>query len=316
MGRNALNGLKTAIAKTPNKIIQNIAINKTETKVMYPKQDLKIYDGIVENEKQIYLAVKEYIKSMNEKIDIVAFDESNKKIIVEAFKFMKKNKYDFYTSYNIFDVFNFVKIPNKNFNMLQTEVTQKLYKFVMGEIPSENELQDKRPVACVSWYDAIYFCNKLSELTGKTPVYTVDNKSNVNDWNYTPHKGYSINGVISQNINANGYRLPTVSEWKYAARGGKDFLFSGSDNIDEVAWYYKNSDKKTHEVGKKKANGYGLHDMSGNVSEWCWDSVGNRRFICGGNFSCDIRLLIIDSEIDYHPASEWERFGFRIIVPQ
>ena len=74
------------------------------------------------------------------------------------------------------------------------------------------------------------------------------------------------------NRSANGYRLPTEAEWEYCARGGEEHLYSGSDNIDEVAWYDNNSGDETHGVGQKKSNGFGLYDMSGNVDEWVWDT--------------------------------------------
>lgn len=294
-------------------VVQNIALNKIESKVMKPQYDLKIYDGIVENEKNIYLAVNEYIKSFNKKIDTVAFDESNKKIIVEAFEFMTKSKVDFYAAYNIYDVFNFVIIPNKKIKMLQTEVTQKLYKFVMGENPSY-ELQEKRPVENVSFYDAIYFCNKLSAMLRLVPVYSVDGITDVTKWDYVPHKENVLAGKIEQNLNANGYRLPTVEEWKYAARGGEDFKYAGSNNIDEVAWYTNNSNYKTHEVGKKYANGYGLFDMSGNVGEWCWDhKYYSYPCFCGGSCSHEAEGSKVDSKINYYAEAQDDIIGFRIV---
>ena len=307
-----------------DKIVQNIALNKTESKVMSPKQDLRIYDGIVEKEKNVCLAVKEYTTSLNEKIDTVGFDENKKKLIVEVFELAKRNHLEFNTFYKVYDALKFVKIPDKKINMLQTEVTQYIYEIVMGENPSnfkgdrkppaEGELQEKRPVEYVSFYDAIYFCNKLSTMFGLIPVYSVDGITDVTKWNYVPHKEYELEGKIEQNLNANGYRLPTVEEWQYAARGGKYFNYAGSNNIDAVAWYEENSNAKTHEVGKKKANGYGLYDMSGNVFEWCWDSrYGGYRYYCGGSWFDDTYYCEVDYGYDRPAKSQITNIGFRIV---
>ena len=270
-----------------DKVVQNIAINKTEAKVMNPKQDLKIYDGIVEKEKKL-------AKGMG-----------------------------FIKLCNFYDALKFVKIPyeNKIIKMLQTEVTQYLYEFVMGENPSyfnrnpaEGELQEKRPVEYVSFYDAIYFCNKLSTMFGLVPVYCVNGETDVTKWNYVPHKEYELEGKIEQNLNANGYRLPTVEEWQYAARGGEGFDYAGSNNINEVAWYDRNSNDETHEVGKKKANGYGLFDMSGNVFEWCWDSnyYGNR-YCCGGSWGYYAYGSEVDCLINDLAEHQRSNIGFRIV---
>ena len=311
-----------------DKVVQNIAINKTEAKVMNPKQDLKIYDGIVEKEKNVCLAVKEFITFLNEKIDTVAFDENKKKVILEAFKLAKRNHLEFNTFCKAYDALKFVKIPGKNINMLQTEVTQQLYEFVMGENPSrfkgeynapvKGEIQKLRPVEQVSWYDAIYFCNLFSELFLLTPVYSVNGETDVTKWNYVPHKMHELEGEIEQNLNANGYRLPTVEEWKYAARGGEDFYYAGSNNIDEVAWYNRNSNDKTHEVGKKKANGYGLFDMSGNVAEWCWDPIYyyNDRYYGGGSCGSGTDDCFIVINIGAKPKSQYKFLGFRIVCSQ
>lgn len=162
-----------------------------------------------------------------------------------------------------------IPIPNKNFMMLSTEITQEQYMMVMGENPSEFKRNNK-PVENVSWYDAIYFCNKLCELFGYTPVYAVDGNSDVSWWNYNPHQEEDINGKITQDSNANGFRLPTDKEWDYAAKGGQDYKYAGSNNYDEIGWYDENSNNKTHSVAQKKPNGYGLYDMCGNVWEWVW----------------------------------------------
>lgn len=166
---------------------------------------------------------------------------------------------------------DFVEIPGMNFKMLKTEVTQKMYKSVMGENPSRFTLDDNRPVECVSMYDAIYFCNKLSVMYGKEPVYIVNGESDVTKWGYVSGYDDYIEGEILQNPDANGYRLPTQDEWIYAAKGGEDYIYAGSNNPFEVGWSAANCYGSTRPVGGLYQNGYGLYDMSGNVNEWVWE---------------------------------------------
>lgn len=211
-----------------------------------------------------------------------------------------------------------IAVPGKEFSILATEVTQELYESVMGENPSKFNGEKNLPVEQVSWYDAVYFCNKLSAKCGLTPVYAVDGKTDVEKWSYAPHKGNKITGTVSQteNANANGYRLPTVEEWQYAAKGGQEFKYSGSGNLDEVGWYSENSGDKTHPVAQKDPNGYGLYDMSGNVWEWCWDSnpnISEYRCNCGGSWCSNVYGCEVDYKYWLNANIISNNLGFRIV---
>ena len=205
-----------------------------------------------------------------------------------------------------------VEIPGLNIKMLKTEVTQELYESVMGPSP-KTFVGPNRPIENISWYDAIYFCNKLSEMKGKEPVYVVDGAIDVTKWNYTPHEGETIEGNITQDKYASGFRLPTQAEWEYAARGGENYTYAGSDDLDEVGWYYDNSDNKTHSVAQKKANGYGLYDMSGNVWEWVWDSSDGFRYNCGGCYYSSARGCEVGYRSYDIAYSRDNRIGFRLV---
>ena len=143
------------------------------------------------------------------------------------------------------DTFNDEKpmhdVTLSSYSIGETPVTQELWQAVMGSNPSYYK-GAQRPVENVSWNDCQEFIRKLNSLTGKR------------------------------------FRLPTEAEWEYAARGGKQskgYKYSGSNNIDDVAWYNDNSGSKTHPVATKQPNELGLYDMSGNVWEWCYDREGD-----------------------------------------
>lgn len=209
-----------------------------------------------------------------------------------------------------------IAVPGKEFSILATEVTQELYESVMGENPSNFKEEKNLPVEQVSWYDAVVFCNKLSAKCGLTPVYAVDGETDAGKWSYAPHKGNKITGTVSQTENANGYRLPTVEEWQYAAKSGHEFVYSGSDKLDEVGWYSENSGDKTHPVAQKDPNGYGLYDMSGNVYEWCggpYPNYSKSRYCCGGSWSSNADDCEVGDKREADANNTNRNFGFRIV---
>ena len=176
------------------------------------------------------------------------------------------------------------------------EVTQELWEAVMGSNPSYF-IGAQNPVEYVSWNDCQNFIKKLSSLTGMT------------------------------------FRLPTEAEWEYAARGGKKSLhykYSGSGNIDDVAWYYDNSGSSTHAVGTKTANELGIYDMSGNVWEWCSDwyggysagaqtnpqgpSTGSYRVLRGGSWNDGARYCRVSNRRSLDPVFSNNYSGLRLVL--
>lgn len=259
------------------KVTQTSNLNNKQPRTMKPEQDLRIVDGVAEKEKKFFSDLKVFFSKGLDLNSSIA--EVNK-------------KYEFERLYRELE---FVKIPGKTYSVMKTEVTQKLYKTIMGTNPSGFK-GNYNPVENVSWYDAVEFCNALSKKIGYEPVYTIDGSS------------------VTWNKNANGFRLPTVEEWQYAARGGQNYYYSGSDNLDSVGWYSRNSEDTTHPVAQKNPNGYGLYDMSGNVWEWCWDSDGYyKRYNCGGSWSYDDNYCKVDSRSSYNAGFRISSIGFRLV---
>ncbi len=176
------------------------------------------------------------------------------------------------------------------------EVTQKQWVEIMGSNPSYFK-GDNLPVEKVSWDDIQEFLRKLNAKTGMS------------------------------------FRLPTEAEWEFAAHGGnssRGYKYSGSDNIDSVAWYYDNSGNKTHPVGTKSPNELGIYDMSGNVCEWCQDwfdanyysnsplsnpkgpSSGAYRVLRGGSWNINARYCRVSFRNNNAPGNGRDYCGFRL----
>lgn len=184
------------------------------------------------------------------------------------------------------------------FRLSKFQVTQKSYASIMGKSPA-TFVGDDRPVENVSWYDAIGFCNALSDAADLARAYVV---------------GENLDDVLI-NENANGYRLPSDGEWQFAALGGQEKPRYGE--VGDVAWYKENSGGETHPVGLKQPNAYGLHDMLGNVWEWCFDVYdaevyGTYRVFRGGGWNDPERGCLATNRRRSHPTYGIDDVGFRL----
>jgi len=189
------------------------------------------------------------------------------------------------------------QVTLSSFYIAKYPVTQKQWMALMGENPSVYK-GDDMPVNNITWHKTQYFINYLNEITGKN------------------------------------YRLPTEAEWEFAARGGnksEGYRYSGSDNLDEVAWFLDNSEGKLHPVGKKKPNELGIYDMSGNIREWCSDwhdyyldipqinptgpEKGRYHLTRGGYFNTNNHFCIVWARNAVLHDPVFFTFGFRLVLP-
>jgi sulfatase modifying factor 1 len=153
------------------------------------------------------------------------------------------------------------------------------------------------PLTGVSWYDAVALCNQMSVDAGLPVAYEISGSDVRCDWTSA------------------GYRLPTEAEWQWACTAGVPAYRYGE--LDEIAWYSDNSDGRAHAVGGKAANAWGLHDMLGNVWEWCWDlydpdTYGSYRIFRGAGFADPERSVGSTVRRRSHPTFAIEDLGFRV----
>ena len=160
------------------------------------------------------------------------------------------------------------------------------------------------PAHQINWFEVLMYCNRRSVAEGLTPCFSIGGETNPDKWGRQPgsqeEPGWDDWYHAKCDFTANGYRLPTIVEWEYAARGGNgltgyQYKYAGSDNLDEVAWYATDG---LREVMQKKPNTLGLYDMSGNIEEWCWERYGNdtlRRYAGGYYYFKDEKDFVLSN---------------------
>ena len=229
------------------------------------------------------------------------------------------------------------RVTLSSFYISRFETTCALYDAYCKETatsfpPDQGKGRGDRPVSCISWYDAVEFCNWLSLIDNREPCYSISVEGTATD-NYSRYD--TMKQKVECDYSANGYRLPTEAEWEFAARGGlysASFIYSGSNEPDTVAWHYANSYRYPEKTGLKEPNELGLCDMSGNVYEWTGDwysrdytwcekgitdpsgfSTGSSKIIRGGSCFFDYRGCVTTYRKTAPASVRLPYIGFRVV---
>ena len=294
-------------------------------------------------------AIKKYILDLA-KFEKLELEEENIEKIIKSFKDTIK-RYSGKKIESKYENMIFVKggkyqpsFANEEKEVFDIEVckyptTQKMWIEVMESNPS-NFKGDNKPVEKINWWQALDYCNKLSEKYGLEPVYDLS-KSAQGILMINELGGETVYPDVANFKNTEGFRLPTEVEWEWFARGGQiaieqgtfDYTYSGSNNINEVAWFKENSgdnNASTKDVGLKKPNQLGLYDCNGNVREWCYDTTENikngksymykafdsssiYRRLKGGSWSLNAEFCAVLYRSSNQATSTYDSIGFRLV---